>query len=59
MSKYQKQKEKAIVNSIYIIAALLCAWFVLSYLEIVNGNLYGGNYSDWNLLMMILKLKGV
>lgn len=42
---------KAIKTIYYLISFVLLAWLLLSYLEIVSKNIFGGaTYSDYNII---------
>ena len=42
---------KAIKTTYYILTCVFLAWLLLSYLEIISKNIYGGaTYSDYNII---------
>lgn len=48
---------KAIKTTYYILTAVLLAWLLLSYLEIVNKNISGGaTYSDYNIIVNFINV---
>ena len=43
---------KAIKTTYYLLSCVFLSWLLLSYLEIVSKNIYGGaTYSDYNIIV--------
>ena len=57
MTRLQKQRLQVLLSMVVVvIGCLLCIWFTFSYMEVLFKNLSGGNYSQWNLIIIFLKM---
>lgn len=57
MTRLQKQRLQVLLSMVVIIiGCFLCIWFSFSYMEILFKNLNGANYSQWNLIIIFLKM---
>lgn len=45
---------KIFTTTIFTISILFCAWFAVSYADVLANNLHSGELASWNLFGMFL-----
>lgn len=45
---------KIIIKTIFTISIIFCAWFAVSYVDILANNLHSGELANWNFFGMLI-----
>ncbi len=45
---------RIIIGTIFTISIIFCAWFTVSYVDILANNLHSGELADWNIFGMLI-----